>query len=148
VAVSGALPLIHARVGDGEREAVRRELARQYAEGRLEAHELEQRMGEALRATTAGQLAVALRGLPGSALRVLTAPARERGVAVARGVDRAAMRTHTVVFTGVNGGAVALWAAAGAGTPWPIALLLPTGALLAGHVAVRRRVRRLIGRRR
>lgn len=144
----GSLPLIDARVGDREREAVRRELARQYAEGRIEADELEERTAEVLRARTAGQLAFALRGLPGSAVRVLTAPARERGVAVARGVDRAAMRTHTAVFTGVNGGAVALWAVAGAGTPWPVALLLPTGALLAGHVAVRRRVRRLVARRR
>ncbi|WP_022928252.1 DUF1707 SHOCT-like domain-containing protein [Patulibacter americanus] len=148
MAEPGSLPLIDARVGDREREAVRRELARQFAEGRIEAHEFEERMGEVLRASTAGHLAVALRGLPGSAVRVLTAPARERSVAVVRGVDRAAMRTHTAVFTGVNGGAVALWAAAGAGTPWPVALLLPTGALLAGHVAVRRRVRRMAARRR
>lgn len=148
MAEPGSLPLIDARVGDREREAVRHELARQFAEGRIEADELEERMAEVLQARTAGQLAVALRGLPGSAVRVLTAPARERGVAVARGVDRAAMRTHTAVFAGVNGGAVALWAAAGAGAPWPIVLLLPTGALLAGHVAVRRRVRGMIARRR
>lgn len=48
----------------------------------------------------------------------------------------------------MNGGAVGLWALAGAGTPWPVALLLPSGALLAGHVAVRRRVRRLLASRR
>lgn len=136
------------RVGDRERDAAQRELAREFAAGRLDADELEERLAVAGRARTAVELAGALRGLPGAAARVVTAPARERGAALARGADRAAIRLHTATFAGVNGGAVGLWALAGAGTPWPVALLLPSGALLAGHVAVRRRVRGLLASRR
>ncbi|MGX6449840.1 hypothetical protein ACVU7I_17515, partial [Patulibacter sp. S7RM1-6] len=59
------------------------------------------------------------------------------------------IRAHAATFVGVNGGAVGLWVVAGAGSPWFAALLLPSGALLAGHVAARRRVRRMLaGRRR
>ncbi|WP_210492029.1 DUF1707 domain-containing protein [Patulibacter sp. SYSU D01012] len=136
------------RVGDRERDAAQAELVRAYAAGRIDADELEERLGVAAQARTALELAGAFRGLPGAAARVATAPARARGAALARGADRAAIRVHAATFAGANGGAVALWAVAGAGAPWPLAVLLPSGALLAGHVAVRRRVRRALVSRR
>lgn len=72
------------RVGDRERDAAQRELAREFAAGRLDADELEERLAVAGRARTAVELAGAFRGLPGAAARVVTAPARERGAALAR----------------------------------------------------------------
>ncbi len=130
------------RIGDGEREGAERELRRQFAAGRLEADELEERLALVAAARDRADLGRALRDLPGALRRVLTAPARTRGAEVARRVDRAAIRTHTVAFAGLNGGAVTVWAAAGAGVFWPAAVLVPTTLLLGGHVRARRAVRR------
>lgn len=130
------------RIGDGERELAERELRAQFTAGRLDPEELEERLGVVASARTRADLAQALSDLPGALRRVATAPARARGAEVARRVDRAAMRTHTVVFTGVNGGAITVWAVAGAGVFWPAAVLVPTALLLGGHVRVRRAVRR------
>ena len=52
------------RVSDGEREAVLAEVRRQTVSGRLSIAEFSERTDEALAARTAGELRVALRGLP------------------------------------------------------------------------------------
>lgn len=148
MATSSSIPSLHARVGDREREAAAEELTRAYVRGRLDEEELERRHEAVAVAATRLDLLTVLRDLPGAGPRAVLAPAKDRGAAAVRTVDRVAMRAHGATFAGVNGGALAVWAAAGAEGLWFAAVLAPTGLLLGAHVAVRRRVRRAVARRR
>jgi Domain of unknown function (DUF1707) len=58
------------RVGDTDRQAVVAELQRHYVEGRLTSEELSERVTEALRARTFGELAALLNDLPALAREV------------------------------------------------------------------------------
>lgn len=142
-----SIPSLTARVGDRERDAAAAELTRAFVQGRLGEEELERRHDAVAAAATRIDLLAALRDLPGAGPRAVLAPARDRGRDVARRADRAAIKAHSATFAGVNGGTLAAWAALGADGIWFAAVLVPTGLLLAGHVSVRRRVRRALGRR-
>jgi hypothetical protein len=67
------------RASDADRERVVERLRNAAAEGRLLAHELEQRMATALRARTYGELDAVVADLPGERVG-LTRPARSRSL--------------------------------------------------------------------
>ncbi len=136
------------RIGDDERELVLAELRAQYAAGRLDAPELEERSARVVAARTRGDVVPVLLDLPGALRRVAGEPVRRRAGELARRADRAAIRGHAWTFGGVNGGALAVWAVGGAGAFWPALVLVPTTLLLGGHVRVRRAVRRRLDGRR
>lgn len=142
-----SIPSLTARVGDRERDAAAAELTRAYVHGRIEEDELERRHDALAASGTRLELLAALRDLPGAGPRAVLAPARDRGRDLARRADRVAIRAHGATFAGLNGGTIAAWAALGAEGVWFAAVLVPTGLLLAGHVSVRRRVRRALTRR-
>lgn len=148
MAASSSIPSLTARVGDRERDAAAEELTRAFVRGRLDEDELERRHEAVAAAVTRLDLIGALRDLPGAGPRAVLAPARDRGGAAVRRVDRVAIRAHGATFAGLNGGAVAAWAAAGAEGLWFAAVLVPTTLLLGAHVTVRRRVRRALARHR
>jgi hypothetical protein len=114
------------RAGDQDREGVVEALRAHAAAGRLEASELEQRVGAALGARTLGELEPLLGDLP--PLRVVRR--RRRSALVAR---RAGQRV-VVAWVVLAGALLAAWAAAGAGAFWPGRVLL--GALLWGVLPV------------
>lgn len=148
MAASSPRPPLSARIGDRERESAAEELTRAYVRGRLGERELERRHDAVAAAVTRLELLAALRDLPGAGPRAVLAPARDHGTAVVRRADRAAIRAHGATFAGLNGGAVAVWAATGTEGLWFAAVLVPTTLLLAAHVSVRRRVRRALASRR
>lgn len=112
------------RVSDAERDRCAAALREHYADGRLDDGELEERLSAATRAQTQRDLRAVVRDLP--------RPRRSSPL------GRAAVRTHAVAFTLVNGGLVGIWAATGEGTFWPGMLLAPWSAGLAAHVLARR----------
>ncbi|OLT15397.1 hypothetical protein BJF78_01230 [Pseudonocardia sp. CNS-139] len=78
------------RIGNAEREAAVRELGEHYAEGRLDAHEYEERTAAAYAARTVDDLAPLFADLPGHAEPATVAlppPPAYPGAAPARDVD-------------------------------------------------------------
>ena len=131
------------RASDYDRERAMRALRSHYTAGRLEADELEQRLAKAASARYRSELRAVVADLPGDH--------RARAARAAAQMDRAVLRGHATAYGTVNGALVATWAVAGAGAFWPAAVLVPWGALLAGHAYTSRRVRRSLagpGRRR
>ena len=129
------------RCSDIDRDRCVRDLRAHYAAGRLDEDELEDRVARVTGARTKAELRAACSGLPSRA------PAR--AAKVADRVDRALVKTHAVVFGGLNGSLVGVWALAGQGDFWPAWVLAPTSALLASHAGTSWGVRRwLRGRRR
>lgn len=121
---------------DAERERAAASLRRHYAAGRLDHDELEERLDEVTAARRRSELRRALSGLPSDApVRALEHLHR---------LDRAALRGHAATWVGLNGGAVAIWAAEGGGGFWPAYLLAPTTALLWVHASSVRGLRRLL----
>lgn len=118
------------RASDADRESCALALRAHYAQGRIDEEELEERLGAATRARTQGELHRLLRDLP--------PPSRRRGGML----SRAAVRTHAVTFTAVNGGLAGIWAATGEGAYWPGGVLAPWAVFLAGHVMLRRGAKR------
>ena len=131
------------RASDADRDRCVHALRAHYAQGRIDNEELEERLEAATRARTQGELSRLVRDLPRSSPR--------RGGML----SRAAVRTHAITFTAVNGGLAGIWAATGEGAYWPGGVLAPWAVFLAGHVMLRRgakhaqasAARRLPGRR-
>lgn len=119
------------RASDADRDRCAQALRHHYTAGRLEADELEERLEVATRARTQGELRRLLRDLP-----------RERQLRRGGPLSRAAVRTHAVTFTAVNGGLFLMWEATGEGLYWPGAVLAPWAVVLAGHVTARRAAKR------
>jgi hypothetical protein len=129
------------RASDADRDAVVDRLRDAAAEGRLEPHELEQRVDRALRARSYGDLAELLADLPGDG-RVLLRSTRRRTNAVARSAVFAAglLVAVTVAFAVVA--VIAMIALAAAATWLALALFW-----LVCCGSRRRLVRRSAGRR-
>ncbi len=125
------------RVGDPERDRAAAALRHHFAEGRIEADELEQRLEQVFAARGRGDLRLALRGLPAE---------RVRAAAVGfYGFQRRALRLHAGTWAAVNGSLVGIWELAGAGLFWPALVLVPTSTMLAAHGAGSRGLRRRLG---
>ena len=97
------------RASDPERDAVVEQLRDHAAAGRLEADELEERVGAALGARTRGELAAPLSELP----RLPRRRRRRRGP-----LD--ALHPAWAVYVSVFALLVVIWAATGLGYFWPI----------------------------
>jgi hypothetical protein len=118
------------RVSDAERRVVVDELGRHYADGRLTADELQERVTEAWRSRNDDDLALALRELP--------EPAAAPVAPVWPGWrPRLPISTHAVV---AGSGVFLAWTVEATGrTPgdqWPLALALAWGAALAAHAGI------------
>src|SRR3954471_24023065 len=128
------------RASDDDRERTLRRLRRGYASGRLEADELEERVGRATRARSRDELRALTFDLPRDV--------RVRATRVVAGVDRFMLRAHGAAFAGVNGSLVGLWAVSGAGDFWPAFTIVPWGTAFAAHAYGSRSLRRALGARR
>lgn len=109
------------RIGDDERRRVRELLQQHWADGRLDVHEFEERLGRALLATTRADLDPLLADLPPTRTRaeVADAAARRRRAAVAgiRGwLGLAAMFVAIWLFTGADGHFWPIWPILGIGS--------------------------------
>lgn len=110
------------RASDADREAVVSLLRTHATEGRLDADELDARIGSALRARTRADLAALVEDLPA------TGP--PRGSSGRR-------REHLRAYVAVNMLLVAIWALTGFGDPWFLWPLLGWGtALVVGRAGV------------
>jgi len=129
------------RASDAERERALRELRDHYAAGRLDHEELEERAALATRASSRGDLRALLWDLP--------AGRRARSAGFVARADRALLRTHLRAWLCFSLALAAAWALAGEGAFWPAIIIVPWGAVLAGHAwcsrAARRFIRRLLG---
>jgi hypothetical protein len=115
------------RVDDEERERAVVALREHTARGRLDHEELAERVSAAYRARTRGELAALVRDLPAeSAAASAARPPRPAAVAFKR---------HLAIFVVVGVFFVAVWAASGAGSFWPIWALLGWGLGLGIHGA-------------
>src|SRR3954451_156290 len=128
------------RASDDDRERILRQLRRGYAAGRLEADELEERIGLATRARSREELRALTFDLPRDV--------RARGARAVVGVDRFMLRAHGTTFAWVNGGLVGIWALTGAGEFWPAFTIVPWGMALGAHAYGSRTLRRALGARR
>lgn len=97
------------RASDREREDTVTQLREHEAAGRLDVDELEERVGAAYAARTRGDLSTLLRDLPARPRREATA---YRGRAHHQGGGWLALGLVTTLL-------VVIWAANGAGYPWP-----------------------------
>lgn len=126
------------RASDAERERALQDLRQHYAAGRLDHDELEERAGLATRARWRGDLRAVLADLP--------AGRRTRSAGFVARADRMLLRTHLRAWLMFSTALVVAWAAAGEGTFWPAIVIVPWGALVAGHAWCSRAVRRFAGR--
>jgi hypothetical protein len=113
------------RVDDEERERAVVALREHTARGRLDPDELDERVSAAYRARTRGELADLVRDLP--AEQDAAPPARPRRPGTV------AFQRHLAVFVVVGVFFVAIWAASGGGSFWPIWALLGWGLGLGIH---------------
>jgi hypothetical protein len=125
------------RASDVDRERTLRHLRRHYAAGRLEADELEERVGAATRARSRDELRALTFDLPRDA--------RRRGARAVARLDAAMLRLHGAAYVGVNGAMVGTWALTGGGDFWPAWMLVPWGAGLGAHAYGSRALRRALG---
>jgi hypothetical protein len=128
------------RLSDAERERALGLLKAHYAEGRLSVQELEARAESVYRSRTRAEGAWQLRDLPLRGLRHLI-------VVRVRRLQRAMLRGHLLAYATANASLVGIWALTGEGSFWPALLLLPTTALLGGHLVASRRLTRALERR-
>jgi hypothetical protein len=128
------------RASDADRERTLRSLRAHYTAGRLEADELEERIGAATRAQSRADLRALTFDLPRDA--------RGRGARAVARVDAAVLRLHGAAFAGVNGAVIGAWALTGGGEFWPAFLLLPWGVGLGAHAYGSRALRRALGAQR
>jgi hypothetical protein len=108
------------RASDAEREAVADRLRAAAGEGRLDNDELEERLGRAYAARTVGDLATLTTDLP---VLLPSAPPEPRRPAL----RSAHVRSKLASFVTANVVCIAVWAATGEGSFWPIWVLLGTG---------------------
>jgi hypothetical protein len=128
------------RASDDDRERTLELLRRNYAAGRLEPDELEERVGVATGARTREELRALTFDLPRDV--------RARGRRVVSRIDRLMLRAHGTAFVGVNGGLVGIWALMGAGEFWPAFTIVPWGMAFGAHAYGSRTLRRALGARR
>jgi len=114
----------HLRVSDADRDRVATALRDHAAQGRLDADELEERLGRAYTAPTLGELTELTRDLP--------TPRRHQ-----RGRARADIRAHFSAFVLVNLTLIVIWIASGLGYFWPIWPLMGWGIGMAKHAGWR-----------
>ena len=124
------------RASDDDRERTMLALRRHYADGCLEADELEERIEAAARARSRAELRALTVDLPRDM--------RARGARAVARVDTALLRAHGTTYLGVNGALVALWALTGAGAFWPAWVIVPWGAGLLLHAWFSRALRRVL----
>ena len=127
------------RASDEERERAARWLRRHYAAGRLELHELEERLDRAWHARSRRELAALFRDLPS-----------DRRGRMLRGFDRfqrRLLKVHAVGYVGVNGSLVGIWSLTG-GEFWPAWALVPGTTVLAWHAGATYTLSRALARRR
>jgi len=128
------------RASDEERERAARSLRRHYAAGRLELHELEERLDRAWHALSRRELAALFRDLPS-----------DRRGRMLRGFDRfqrALLKVHAAGYVTVNGGLVGIWSLTGGGEFWPAWALVPGTTVLAWHAGATYTLSRALTRRR
>jgi hypothetical protein len=115
------------RASDAERERVAERLRAAAAEGRLDADELDERLGSAYGARTVGELAPLTRDLPAPAPAAAAVPAAPRESPW----RSEQLRRRLATFIVVNVVCIAVWLATGAsgdgGGFWPGWVLLGTG---------------------
>jgi hypothetical protein len=109
------------RASDVERERVATLLRDHAAEGRLDASELDDRLGRAYAARTRGELDALTADLPAPARAPRRAPARRS----------AALRPQVATYLAVMALLVAIWALTGADHFWPVWPALGWGLALA-----------------
>jgi Domain of unknown function (DUF1707) len=128
------------RLSDAERERALGVLKGHYAEGRLSVQELEARVENIFHSRTRGEGIWQLRDLPLRGLRRLI-------VVRVRRLQRAVLRGHLLAYATANASLVGIWALTSQGSFWPALLLLPSSALLGGHLVASRRLTRALERR-
>jgi len=121
------------RVADADREQAVQDLHAHMLSGRITSQELEERVGAAYAAKTIGDLDALRADLPLSPAAVEREIIRRR-VRLRRSVARDAWGATSASAT-----CVAIWAASGAGSFWPIFVIVPTG------IPVVRNALRLLG---
>lgn len=118
------------RVSDAEREQVADRLRDAAGEGRLDPHELDERLGRAYAARTRAELSPLTADLP-------PAPVAAPGPAPLS-AERRPLANKLVGLAIPNVICIAVWAATGAGSFWPIWVLLGTGiaalSIVVGHL--------------
>ena len=123
------------RVSDADREQVAAVLRDHYSAGRLSDDELEARLDSAIAATTKRDLDALTLDLPAAGLALPAAPAPRRQLTRGGRALRASFRMHLAVYLIVNAGLIAIWAAGGGGSFWPIWPMIGWGIGLGGHFA-------------
>jgi hypothetical protein len=118
------IPRGEQRVSDLDRERTALTLRSHYEAGRLDAQELEERLGAVYSAITRRQLRALVADLP----RV-----RPPAPGGWQRIHRAAVRVHAAGWAAGNGTVVGIWALTGGGEFWPAWVLAPTSAFLAAH---------------
>ena len=109
------------RAGDAEREALAQELREHMLAGRISSVEFEERVGEAYKATTRGELDALKADLPLSPATLSAELVRRRGVLRRRLAQEASGGLTASAIC------VAVWIASGAsGTFWPIWVIIFT----------------------
>jgi hypothetical protein len=126
------------RLSDLDRERALGALRDHYAAGRLSIGELEARVEDVYRSSTRSDIAATLRDLP---LR-----GRQLILRRVRSFQRAFLRMHLFTYATANASLVGIWELTGQGIFWPALFLMPSTALVAGHVAVSRMLTRALGR--
>lgn len=111
------------RASDADRERVLEELREHAAQGRLELGELSERIEVALRAKTLGDLEALVADLPEPPAAPLPPPPLWVRIALI-------VSTRAGKALAIDGTCVAIWAAAGRGTFWPIWVFIGTSWML------------------
>jgi hypothetical protein len=107
------------RVSDAEREQTADRLRAAAGEGRLEAAELDERLTRAFSAVTQSELTALTADLP--------APAEPAAPLAPLSPERHPLGSRLLQLAVPNVVCIAVWAATGAGTFWPIWVLVGTG---------------------
>jgi uncharacterized protein DUF1707 len=135
------------RAGNADRERVVAELNKAFAEGRLDVHELDERVAAAYAAKTMGELAPLTADLPSSRSLVPRAGASPARPAADREIERGSRGAAVGGALGLFLLNVLIWAAVSVGTGdliyfWPIWTAIPLVFAVAAAVADARRDRR------
>jgi hypothetical protein len=129
------------RASDADRNRAVASLRRHYAAGRLETHELEERVELAYQARWRSELRTLLRDLP------LELPTVDRGRIAGRvdSFQRGVLHLHAICWAIFNTVLIAIWAWGGGHGFWPLVALLPTTLLLLWHTRGSRALTRRLG---
>lgn len=128
------------RAGDADRERVAEQLREHYAQGRLDADELDERLSAVLSARTVGELRALTADLPPPEPYQLPVPASSRHQPVHRERHRPparaeqALRAQLASYGSLVAICVVVWALTGFGYFWPVWIIAPWGIVILGHV--------------